>query len=82
MTKAKVTDFLVEVLMKVVLFAAVLVLLPVALDNYCAGDNRAISATMWPKHQNSKGPAGLITLMWLDGWAGVAYPDQPGTTAR
>ncbi len=76
MTKAKVADFLVEVLLRAVVLAAVLVLLPVALDT-------AYSRTEpWPAHQNATSPAGTITLMWLDGWGGVAFPAEPGTTDR
>lgn len=81
MTKAKVADFLVEVLLKTIMFAAVLVIAPVALDNYY-GHGSIVDTNPWPEHQGTKDQAGSVVLPWLNGWGGVAFPSETGTTAR
>lgn len=73
MTKSRVADFLTDWLKRVVLVAVVLVLVPVVLDYSYNEVNTDPALRAWSEHQKNAGPAGLITLMWIDGWGGTAY---------
>lgn len=62
--RTRIADFLTELLLKIVLFAAVLVLAPVAIDSYYY-DVRVEQIHQIPEHLDSLGPAGDFTLPWL-----------------